>query len=170
VKRRKCKNCNELFVITPRQPDQEYCRRKECQRARKTQWQRRKLSSDNDYRENQADCQARWAAKNPGYWKRYRENHPESAQRNREKQSVRNRINRKQPPAKSMLPTIENMDAKHPKKLSISGYYELTPIASPPFANMAPIVVRIDEAIYSRSFPVDLPKTKSLHNAPSCGT
>jgi hypothetical protein len=113
------------------------------------------LSGDEDYRENQADCQARWAAKNPGYWKRYREKHPESAQRNKDKQRERNRINRIQPPAKSMLSTIANMDAKHQQKTLISGYYELTPIADPPFANMDPIVVRIDEAVDFRAFPVD---------------
>lgn len=128
MKRRKCKNCSRLFVITAKHLDQKYCSRKECQRTRKTQWQRRKLSGDEDYRENQADCQARWVAKNPGYWKRYREKHPESAQRNKDKQRERNRINRIQPPAKSMLPTIANMDA---------------------------IVVTIDEAVDFRAFPVD---------------
>ena len=155
MKRRKCKNCNRLFVITARHPGQEYCSRKKCQKARKTQWQRRRLSGDEDYRGNQADCQARWAAKNPGYWKRYREKHPESAQRNRDKQRERNRINRRQPPAKSILPTIANMDAKHQQKPLISGYYELTPLTDPPFANMDPIVVRIDEAVDFRVLPVD---------------
>ncbi len=147
MKRRKCNKCNRLFVITACHPEQEYCSRDKCQKARKTRWQRRKLSSDEDYRKNQADCQERWAAKNPGYWKRYREKHPESAQRNRDKQRERNRINRRQPPAKSMFPTIANMDPKNPQKPLISGYYELTPIAGPPFANMGPIVVRIDEAV-----------------------
>jgi len=136
-----------LFVITPRHPDQEYCSRKECQMARKTQWQRRKLSSDEDYRKNQADCQERWLKKHPGYWKRYREKHPEYAQRNREKQRERNQNNRRQPTARSILPTIANMDAKNPQKPLISGFYELTPVADTPFANMAPIIVRIDEAV-----------------------
>lgn len=155
MKRRKCKNCSRLFVITARHPHQEYCSRKECQNARKIQWQCRKLSSDEDYRKNQADCQTRWTAKNPGYWKQYREKHPESAHRNREKQRDRNRINRRQPPARSMLPTIANMDTKNPQKPLISGYYELTPIAGLPFANMAPIIVRIDEAVDSWVCPVD---------------
>jgi len=147
VKRRKCKNCNELFVITPRHPDQEYCSRKKCQRARKTQWQRRKLSSDEDYRKNQADCQERWLKKHPGYWKRYREKHPEYAQRNREKQRARNRINRRQRPARSTFQNIVKMDAKQRQKPLISGFYELIPVADTPFANMAPIIVRIDEAV-----------------------
>ena len=150
MKRRKCKNCSRLFVITARHPHQEYCSRKECQKARKTLWQRRKLSNDEDYLKNQADCQERWVKKNPGYWKRYREKHLESAHRNRDKQRERNRINRRQPSTKSISPTIVNMDAKNQQKPLISRYYELTPIAGLPFANMAPIVVRIDEAVDSR--------------------
>jgi hypothetical protein len=117
------------------------------------------LSSDEDYRENQADCQARWAAKNPGYWKRYREKHPESAQRNKDKQRERNRINRRQSLAKSMLPTIANMDAKYQQKTLISGYYELTPLTGSLFANMDSIVVRIDETADSRVYPVKSRRT-----------
>jgi len=147
VKRRRCKNCSRSLVLTARHPEQKYCSRKECQKARKNDWQRCKLSSDEDYRKNQADCQERWADKHPGYWKRYREKHPEYTQRNREKQRERNRINRGQPPAGSILPTIANMDAKHPQKPLISGYYELIPVTDTPFANMAPIIVRINEAV-----------------------
>ena len=153
MKRRRCENCNRSFAITARHPKQKFCSRKECQKARKNNWQRRKLSSDEDYRKNQADCQERWVEKHPGYWKQYREKHPESAQRNRKKQRERNRINRRQPPTKSS--SIANMDAKQPQKPLISGYYELTPIAGLQFANMAPIVVRIDEAVDSRACFVD---------------
>ncbi len=153
--KRKCKNCNRLFPVTARHPDQKYCSRKECRKTRKIHWQRRKLSSDEDYQKNQADCQARWRAKNPGYWKRYREKHPESAQQNREKQRKRNRIKRMQPPPESMLPTIANMDPKNQQRPLVSGYYELTPIAGPSFANMDAIVVRINKIADFRIFPVD---------------
>ena len=142
MKQRRCKNCNQLFAITARHPEQKYCSRKECQKARKNNWQRRKLSSDEDYRKNQADCQERWVEKHPGYWKQYRK-----------KQRERNRINRRQPPTNS--PAIANMDAKQPQKPLISGYYELTPITGLQFANMASIVVRIDEAVDSRACLVD---------------
>lgn len=141
--KRKCKNCNRLFSVTARHPDQKYCSRKECRKARKIQWQRRKLFSDEDYRKNQADCQARWRAKNPGYWKRYRE-----------KQKERNRIKRSQPP-KSMLPTIANMDMKNQQRPLVSGYYELTPIAGPSFANMDAMVVRINKIADSVVFPIN---------------
>lgn len=153
MKRRKCKHCGRSFVITARRPDQTYCSRKECQRARKNHWQRRKLANDEDYRINQASCQANWVAQHPGYWKQYREKHPEYAQRNREKQRERNQINRTQPPASTTIaPSIAKMDAKHPEKSFISGYYKLIPVADTPFANMDPIMVRIHEAVHPWPF------------------
>ena len=147
MKRRRCKNCSQSLVITARHPEQTYCSRKGCQRARKNNWQRRKLSSDEDYRKNQVNCQEQWVEKHPGYWKQYREKHPEYAQGNRAKQRERNRINRKKPLARSKLPAIAKMDTKPQQKPLISGYYELTPVTDPPFANMTPIIVRIDEAV-----------------------
>ena len=147
VKRRKCKNCRKSLAITASHPEQTYCSKKECQKARKNKWQRRKLSSDEDYRKNQADCREQWVEKHPGYWKQYRAKHPESTRRNRAKQSERNRINRKKPPAGSKLSSIAKMAAKPRQKPLISGYYELTPIAEPPFVKMAPIIVKIDEAV-----------------------
>lgn len=143
MKRRKCNHCGRSFVVTSRHPDQTYCSRKECQRARKTDWQRRKLASDEDYRVNQAACWADWASRHPGYWKRYREKHPEYVQRNKEKQRERNRINRAKPP---LIATSSNN-----KTPFISGYYELIPVADTPCANMEPILVRIHEAACPRA-------------------
>ena len=148
MKRRKCKHCGRSFVVTARHADQTYCSQKECQRARKSEWQRRKLASDKDYQLNQADCQASWAAQHPEYWKLYRAKHPEYVQRNREKQRERNRIHRGQPPVASMTSTVANMDANHQETLFISGYYKLIPVTDTPVANMAPILVRIQEAVY----------------------
>ena len=53
-----------FFELSPRHPNQKYCSSKECQRVRKTEWQRKKMANDEDYRKNQADCQQRWRAKN----------------------------------------------------------------------------------------------------------
>ena len=147
MKRRRCKNCSKSFAISAKHPKQTYCRRKECQRVRKNKWQRRKLSIDEDYRKNQADCQERWVDKHPGYWKQYREKNPKSVQRNKEKQRERNRINRRKPPGKSKRSVIAKMDAKDWQKPSISGLYELIPVTAPPIVNMAPIIVRIHEAV-----------------------
>ncbi len=146
MKRRKCKHCGRSFILTSRHPNQKYCSQKECQRVRKTDWQRRKLAGDEDYRINQADCRANWASQHPGYWKQYREKHPEYVQRNKEKQLKRNRINRERPPLMAIASNIAKMDANHREKPFISGYYKLIPVTETPFANMAPILVRIHEA------------------------
>ncbi len=146
MKRRKCKHCGRSFILTSRHPNQKYCSQKECQRVRKTDWQRRKLAGDEDYRINQADCWANWASQHPGYWKQYREKHPEYVQRNKEKQLKRNRINRGQPPLMAITSNIAKMDANHSEKPFISGYYKLIPVTETPFATMGPILVRIHEA------------------------
>lgn len=147
VKRRKCKHCGRSFVISARRPDQKYCTQKECRRARKNEWQRRKLASDEDYRRNQADCQANWLKRNTGYWKRYREKHPEYAQRNREKQRERNSKSR-QTPDRPIASSVAKMDAKNHHRYLISGYYKLIPVKGMPVANMNPIIVRIHETAY----------------------
>jgi len=145
VKRRKCKHCGRSFVVMPRHPDQKYCSQKECQRTRKNEWQRRKLASDPDYRMNQAQCKANWAAQHPGYWKQYREKHPEYAERNRAKQLKRNRINRGQPPVSPMSSDVARMDANNHERSFISGYYQIIPVTDTPFTNI-PIIVSIHEA------------------------
>ena len=149
MKRSKCRHCGRWFVVTSRHPGQKYCCRKGCQKARKNDWQRRKLASDEDYQLNQSDCRANWAEKNPGYWKQYREKHPKYVQRNREKQRERNRINRGQPPVTAMISSVAKMDANRHEKPLISGHYKLIPVTDTPFANMAPIIVKIHEAFHS---------------------
>jgi hypothetical protein len=153
VKRRKCKHCGRSFVLTSKHPDQKYCSQTECQKARKNDWQRRKLASDEDYRLNQADCQETWAAQHPGYWKQYRENHPEYTQRNREKLRDRNRINQGQSPVSPMISSVAKMDANPQEKPFISGYYKLIPVTDTPFANMDPILVRIHKMTYPAHVP-----------------
>ena len=87
-----CRHCHRLFLVFPRNPDQKYCSSPECQKARKRKWQRKKMREDPAYRLNQKDAQERWCQKNPGYWKTYREEHPEYTRQNREKQRSRNRL------------------------------------------------------------------------------
>lgn len=89
-----CCNCGGYFIPDPRQKQPKYCRKPACQRARKAAWQREKMRCDRDYQANQKRCQQDWFKANPGYWKRYREEHPEQAERNRVLQRVRNRKRR----------------------------------------------------------------------------
>ncbi|VBB43263.1 conserved hypothetical protein [uncultured Desulfatiglans sp.] len=123
----RCLHCRSVFERNPRIKTQRYCARKECQRARKRQWQREKLLSDPDYKANQRDCQKAWHNRHPGYYKAYRKRHPAKAQRNRLLQHCRNsrrspgkRIAKMDalipwiggpPQAFYMLPVIAKMDA-----------------------------------------------------------
>ena len=71
--------CGRLFNPNPRVKNQRYCSEKECQRAWKRLWQRRKLATDPDYKANQADSQKTWREKHPDYWREYRERNPDYA-------------------------------------------------------------------------------------------
>jgi hypothetical protein len=84
-----CFHCAAMFI--PRNRKQYCCSRPECQRARKTNWQRIKMKTDPDYRTAQKLSQQKWAANSPGYWKNYRHQNPEKAERNRLLQTIRNR-------------------------------------------------------------------------------
>ena len=44
-----------------------------------------------DYKDNQRQAQKRWMAKNPDYWRSYRDSHTKYVETNRQKQRERNR-------------------------------------------------------------------------------
>jgi hypothetical protein len=52
------------------------------------------MRSDPDYKFNQTLSNKKWAKAHPGYWKDYRQRHPDKAERNRMLQSIRNRRRR----------------------------------------------------------------------------
>jgi hypothetical protein len=62
-----CPACSAFF--TPRNKSQVFCSKPECQRARKSLWQKKKLATDPDYREEQRLAQNKWLQNNPDYWK-----------------------------------------------------------------------------------------------------
>jgi hypothetical protein len=76
-------------MFIPRNRKQYCCSRPECQKARKTNWQRIKMKTDPDYRAAQKLSNQKWAGKKPGYWKTYLELNPEEAERNRMLQTIR---------------------------------------------------------------------------------
>ena len=86
---RRCACCGKPLSPRPQVPDQAYCSAPDCQRARKRQWQRAKLQSDPDYRDNQRAAQQTWSQRNPDYWHNYRDAQPDYVQRNREQQKSR---------------------------------------------------------------------------------
>ena len=85
----RCANCGSRFVPNPRIKNQRYCGSIQCQRARKTSWQRQKLATDPDYQANKKESQRAWRIRNPGYWQNWRSRHPGYVQRNRMLQKER---------------------------------------------------------------------------------
>ena len=86
-----CVYCGDLFDASPRHKNQVACKKSECQRAKKADWQRHKMRTDPIYNDSQKISQKQWARANPGYWKKYRKKNPEKAERNRILQAIRNR-------------------------------------------------------------------------------
>jgi hypothetical protein len=137
-KRKRCRNkdCGVLFVPCRQVPGQEYCSRKECQQARKREWNRKKLASDPDYKEARKEAQKRWKEKNPTYWQEYRARHPEYTRKNRQQQKLRNRQRRQTPPMSKIVKTDESI----PIKDGLTGRYKIIPIR-------ADMIVKTDECI-----------------------
>jgi len=125
-RRKRCRNkeCGDYFLPCAQVPHQEYCSKPECQRARKHEWNRRKLASDGDYRENRRAAQRRWAKKNSGYWREYRQRHKDSADRNRRDQGPRD-LRRK---LVSLCSRIAKTDECRAKNIVLTGRYKLVPI------------------------------------------
>jgi len=135
-----CRNCRCKFEICPRVKKHEYCKKPECQRARKSKWQRERRNNDEIYRKDQKEAQEIWIRNNPFYWKEYRSKNKEYAKQNREKQRVRNNLKRLE---SSQNPSIAKMDAIKPKSFNISGIYKLFPIGCDSIAKMDAIDVKI---------------------------
>jgi hypothetical protein len=67
-----CIYCKKEFRPSRYRPDQRACSEVDCQRRRRTDYHRRKLAKDPEYRDQCRDSQKKWREKNPGYTKRYR--------------------------------------------------------------------------------------------------
>lgn len=138
---KRCKACGRLFHPHPQVPHQSYCSARECQRERRRRGQQQKRQEDPHYRENDSDHHKVWAAANPGYWKHYRQTHPDYAGRNRSLQQDRNR---RQPAA-----GIANEDVSTPVFPLASGRYRIIPVTPEGIANEDEWIVEI--TVISRS-------------------
>ncbi len=135
VMSKRCKACGRVFRPSPQVQHQAYCSASECQRERRKLWQQQKRQEDRHYRENDADHHKAWAAANPSYWKRYRQTHPDYAERNRSLQQNRNR----QQPATG----IANEDVSTPVSPLLSGRYRLSLVTQKGIANEDEWIVEI---------------------------
>lgn len=122
-----CIACSQMFRPRPQTPDQKYCSQAECQRERRRRWQQAKRRDDPDYRDNDTRSGKEWATEHPDYWKRYRQDNPAYADRNRNLQHARNQKQREA--------TIANEDVSRPSTHMPSGRYRLIPLAEDGIAN-----------------------------------
>ena len=124
-----CVYCGDYFDPSPRHKNQTACKKEKCQKAKKAAWQRHKLKIDPVYKANQKGSQQQWLKANPGYWKQYRKNNPEKAERNRILQARRNRKARCAPANAKMKPwLIANMDASKADNFQVLGQFWLLPV------------------------------------------
>ncbi len=119
-----CAHCSVLF--SPRNKNQFYCSRHECQCARKAAWQRLKIKTDPDYKNDQRLSREKWAQNNPDYWKNYRARNPEKTERNRILQTLRNRRRKNRKSQGDKL--IAKMDARKPLDFQPIGCFWLVPV------------------------------------------
>jgi hypothetical protein len=91
---RRCGYCKKSFQPSKYQPKQAVCSDPACQQRRCSEYRQQKLAADAEYAQVCRDSARKWRVDNPGYWKRYREKNPDSANRNREQQKKRDRKRR----------------------------------------------------------------------------
>ena len=124
-----CLYCGDFFDPSPRHKNQSACKKAKCQKAKKAAWQRHKLKTDPIYAANQKSSQQHWIKANPGYWKQYRQNNPQKAERNRILQAARNRKARAPSSDAKMHPSvIAKMDASNSDNFQVLGQFWLIPV------------------------------------------
>ncbi len=91
---RRCRYCERIFQPSKYQPGQSVCSETGCQRRRRADYHRQRIAADPEYRQVCLDSPQKWRAGNPDYWRRYREQHPRTVQRNRQRQHFRDQKRR----------------------------------------------------------------------------
>jgi len=138
--RKKCVACREPLPVRPQCKNHRYCRKADCQRQRKNQWQRSKRLKDKAYQQNEKDSGRTWRARHPNYWREYREKNPAYAQRNRLKQQARNKWRGKPKPKQEKI--VEQSAAAPDQEnivIEIAGKtFQLTEITETPFKRRRP--------------------------------
>jgi hypothetical protein len=132
---RRCAACGTALRPRAQVPQQRYCGQASCQRERRRRWQKSKLQDDVDDRANQVQAQRAWADGDAEYWRAYRANHPDYADRNRLEQRRRDRHRR--------AGRLAKMDASTPIHPVPSGTYRLVPEADGDLAKKDAWTVRI---------------------------
>ena len=131
----KCRHCKRKRLRNPRIKEQQYCGAKECQNARKNEWRKEKLCSDDAYQQGKRESQKQWQEANPGYWEKYRAGHYNYTENNRKGQVRRNTYR------SSMV--IAKRDALSALCSDKTRRYEISPVEGCTIAKRDALVVKI---------------------------
>lgn len=86
------------------------------------------MRTDADYKFNQTVSNKKWTKAHPGYWKTYRQRHPDKVERNRMLQSIRNRRRGSAPKNRFDEKLIAKVDASIVNNFRVVGQYWLVPV------------------------------------------
>jgi len=95
-KTRRCPYCQCSFLPSIYRPQQVVCSQAECQRRRRTDYHRKKLATDPEYRQAVRDSQKQWWDEHPEYQKQRRQANPKLVENNRQRQRQRDQKRRLQ--------------------------------------------------------------------------
>jgi len=94
MKHHRCRYCRQGFQANRYHPQQQVCNQSACQSQRRSDYHRQKMVSDPVYRQVCLESPRKWREANPGYWKKYRQNHPRQVEWNRRQQRLRDQKRR----------------------------------------------------------------------------
>ena len=155
---RLCQNCRDSLPTSKKNPDQRFCGKKDCQRARKRLWQREKMHNDPNYKQNQQDANRNWQKHNPQYWQEYRQKNPEYNERNRKNSRQYMQIKRQ---VVSILKKFAKMDASLSINQELTGYYLLLPVGGM-FAKMDAKLLNISLSRENMEEELDVCKERTV--------
>ena len=102
-KTRRCSYCQRWFLPSVYRPQQEVCSKPECQRRRRTDYHRKKITNDPEYHQVVLESQKKWRSQHPDYDKERRQANSRLVVSNRERQRQRDQKRRLQRLAKNNL-------------------------------------------------------------------
>lgn len=91
---RRCPYCQSWFLPSPRRPQQRVCTQPECQRRRRADSRRQQLARDPLYVQVVRESQKQWWDEHPDYQKERRKAKPKVAEKNRQRQHIRDQKRR----------------------------------------------------------------------------
>ena len=94
MEERRCRYCQQAFQPSKFRPGQAVCSDPACQRRRRGDDHRHRLAADAEYRQGFRDSSRKWRVRHHDYWKRRRQDHPEVAEHNRQRQHLRDQRRR----------------------------------------------------------------------------